>query len=81
MIRVLSLRRRMRAVVLVRKPAVGEVTAGDDQLRVDPADQRLQAGLEAGVVMAAEMQVGKVQNSYPLPGHGRGRLYTQTRGR
>ena len=27
--------------------------------------------------MASEMQVGKVQNSYPLAGHGRGRLYTQ----
>ena len=31
--------------------------------------------------MASEMQVGKVQNSYPLAGHGRGRLYTQMRGR
>ena len=31
--------------------------------------------------MASEMQVGKVQNSYSLPGHGRGRLYTQICGR
>ena len=68
-------------VVLVGAAAVGEVPAGDDQLGVDAGDERLETGLQPGIVVAPEMQVREVQNSYPSAGHGRGRLYTQIRGR
>ena len=70
-----------RPVVLLGAASVCQVAARDDQLRVDPLDQPLEPGFQTRVVMASEMQVGKVQNSYPLAGHGRGRLYTQVRGR
>jgi hypothetical protein len=58
-----------------------QVAAGHDQLGLDALDERFDAGLEAGVVVSSEMQVGKVQNPCPYPGHSRGRLYTQNRGR
>jgi hypothetical protein len=60
---------------------VRQVAAGEDELRSDAVDQGLEAGLETGIFMASEMQVGKVQNSCPYPDHSRGRLYTQNRGR
>jgi hypothetical protein len=56
---------------------MGQVAARDDQLGVDPLDQRRQAGLNAGLFAAADMQVRKVQESCLEPGHGPARLYTQ----
>jgi len=61
-----------RPVVLLGATPVCEVAARDDQFRVDTLDQPLEPGFQTRVVMASEMEVGKVQNSYPLAGHGGG---------
>ena len=50
---------------------VREVTAGDDQLGLDPLDEGSQPGLDRGVRPGSEMQVGDVENA---GGHDRGRL-------
>src|SRR5919108_701412 len=63
-----------RAVVLVGPPAVCQIAARDDQLRVDPPDQRLEAGLQPWIVVAPEVQVGEVEEPCRASSHSRGRL-------
>ena len=65
------------SVVLVGSTAVREVAARDDQLGIDASDQRLESGREARILVASGVQVGEVKNPCRLPGHSRGRLYTQ----
>jgi hypothetical protein len=65
------------SVVLTGSAAVSEVTARDDQLGIDAADQRLESGRETGVLVAAGVQVGEVKNPCWRPGHSRSRLYTE----
>jgi hypothetical protein len=64
-------------IVLLGSAAVGQVAACDDQLRVDPVDERLQAGFKTGLLMCSDMEVREVKNPCRLPSHRRGRLYTQ----
>ena len=67
--------------MLVGAAAVGEVSARDDQLGIDTADERLESGRETRILVASGVQVGEVKDPCRLPGHRRGRLYTQIRGR
>ena len=60
-----------RVLLLTALGAVGEVAAGDDQLRLDALDEGCEPELDVSVVTRSEMQVGHVEN----PGcHDRGRL-------
>ena len=60
---------RGRPLVLLAAPAVGEIAAGDDQLRPQPLDQRARARAStSGLLAGADVQVGDVENPrWPRP--------------
>jgi hypothetical protein len=65
------------AVVLLRPTAVRKIAARDDQLGVDPVDEGGQTGLQARFLAGSDVEVREVKKPCRLPGHSRGRLYTQ----
>jgi hypothetical protein len=62
--------------VLVLGPAatVREVARGDDQVGLNPLDQRLETALDARLRLASHVQIGDVKEAY---WHRRSRLYTE----
>jgi hypothetical protein len=63
--------------VLHPPTSVRQVSARDDELRVDSLDQVGQAGLDSRFFMRADMEIREVKESRPSRGHSRSRLYTQ----
>jgi hypothetical protein len=57
--------------VLLAAAPVGEIAGGDDQLRLEPLDQRGQGVLDRGVLRCTRVQVGYMEEA---PRHDRMRL-------
>ena len=55
---------RRRARVLLRPVAVSEVTARDDELGIELADERAQGALDLRLLRRAGVQVGNVKNPH-----------------
>jgi hypothetical protein len=58
-----ALENRGCPLVLVGTPAVGQVPAGDDQIRLQAVDQGGQRRLDVGAPAGADVQVGDVENA------------------
>jgi hypothetical protein len=68
---------RSGALVLLRSTPVREIAAGDDQLWIDAVDEVGERRFEARFLAGSDVQIREVKNPCRLPGHSRGRLYTQ----
>jgi hypothetical protein len=70
-----------RTVVLVAPSAVREVAARDHELGIEPLDQRREPRFQLILSAAADVEIRKVKESGPEPGHSPARLASPRLGR
>jgi hypothetical protein len=58
---------RSRALVLIATPAVGQIAACNDQLRVDALDQAHQGPLDRCILARAGVEIGNVEKTQRQP--------------